>query len=241
MTDNITISRAVVQQALDAMSLAYEGKCRLDTIPNATDALRAALEQPVTGNTVSVPTGWKLVPVEPSKEMCVAGATTAVKHDEPYFIYQSMLEAAPQPPAMEQSQGEQETDWKGMYLKEKRRAEMWIAKYENDIGKLEVAVPVAEQPQGEQEPVSWKWCYEDGELSDISFESRAECERRFTGYKGKSAPLYIHPQPPREPLTDEQIDGIIRDLDPPWLDTPTGFEEEFCHAIERAHGIGGEA
>lgn len=43
------------------------------------------------------------------------------------------------------------------------------------------------------------------------------------------------------PLTDEQIDGIIRDLDPPWLDTPTGFEEEFCRAIERAHGIGGEA
>jgi hypothetical protein len=41
----------------------------------------------------------------------------------------------------------------------------------------------------------------------------------------------------RAPLTNEQIDGIIRDLDPSWLDTPTGFEEEFCRAIERAHGI----
>lgn len=46
MTDTITLHRSVVEQALDAMNLAYEGKCRLDTIPNATDALRAALEQP---------------------------------------------------------------------------------------------------------------------------------------------------------------------------------------------------
>ena len=46
MTDTITLPRSVVEQALDAMNLAYEGKCRLDTIPNATDALHAALEQP---------------------------------------------------------------------------------------------------------------------------------------------------------------------------------------------------
>ena len=42
------------------------------------------------------------------------------------------------------------------------------------------------------------------------------------------------------PLTVEQIDGIVNDLDPILLDTPTGLEEEFCRAIERAHGIGGD-
>lgn len=42
----LTLPRSVVEQALDALNLAYEGKCRLDTMPNATDALRAALEQP---------------------------------------------------------------------------------------------------------------------------------------------------------------------------------------------------
>jgi len=45
----------------------------------------------------------------------------------------------------------QEIDWKDMYEKEKRRSEMWIAKYEKDIGPLEKAGPVAAQP--EQEPV----------------------------------------------------------------------------------------
>lgn len=39
------------------------------------------------------------------------------------------------------------------------------------------------------------------------------------------------------PLTVEQIDGIIADLAPVFLDTPTGFEEDFCRAIEAAHDI----
>ena len=39
------------------------------------------------------------------------------------------------------------------------------------------------------------------------------------------------------PLTDEQIDRIIADLAPVFLDTPTGFEEDFCRAIEAAHNI----
>jgi hypothetical protein len=37
----------------------------------------------------------------------------------------------------------QDIDWKNMYEKEKRRSEMWLAKYEKDIGPLEYAVPVA--------------------------------------------------------------------------------------------------
>ena len=36
----ITIARATVEQALEALRLAYEGRCRLDTVPDAMDALR---------------------------------------------------------------------------------------------------------------------------------------------------------------------------------------------------------
>jgi hypothetical protein len=41
--------------------------------------------------------GWKLVPVEPTHEMC--GAPDAVWHPEARKIYQQMLAAAPQPDA----------------------------------------------------------------------------------------------------------------------------------------------
>jgi hypothetical protein len=37
----------------------------------------------------------------------------------------------------------EEIDWKDQYEKQKRRAEMWVAKYEKDIGPLEYAVPAA--------------------------------------------------------------------------------------------------
>lgn len=179
----------------------------------------------------------------------------------------------PQPPVVEQPQ----IDWHDMYLKERRRAEMWIAKYEQDIGKLEVAVPVAAQPpsvaartcanclhnkppfgncdgcsqqnddaddegnwepipepQGEQEPVAWI----ENLVGALSYNPHHEAARKLP--EGVRFDLYTRPHP-RQPLTVEQIDGIIRALDPLWLDTPTGFEEEFCRAIERAHGIGGEA
>jgi hypothetical protein len=41
-----------------------------------------------------------------------------------------------------------------MYEKEKRRSEMWVAKYEKDIGPLEYAAPVTAQPAPVQEPVA---------------------------------------------------------------------------------------
>ena len=51
----------------------------------------------------------------------------------------------------EQPAQQQEIDWKDQYEKQKRRAEMWIAKYEADIGPLEKAGPVTAQ---QQEPVA---------------------------------------------------------------------------------------
>jgi hypothetical protein len=46
----------------------------------------------------------------------------------------------------------QDIDWKDMYEKEKQRSEMWVAKYEKDIGPLEYAVPVAAPVQELWEP-----------------------------------------------------------------------------------------
>ena len=42
-----------------------------------------------------------------------------------------------------------EIDWKDMYEKQKRHTEMWVAKYEKDIGPLEKAVP---QQEAKDEP-----------------------------------------------------------------------------------------
>jgi hypothetical protein len=40
---------------------------------------------------------------------------------------------------------QQEVDWKDQYEKQKRRADMWVAKYEKDIGPIEYAAPAAQQ------------------------------------------------------------------------------------------------
>ena len=40
---------------------------------------------------------------------------------------------------------DEEIDWKDMYEKQKRRSEMWVAKYEKDIGPLEKAGPQQEK------------------------------------------------------------------------------------------------
>lgn len=98
--------------------------------------------------------------------------------------------------------------------------------------------PVAEQPQGAQEPVAWalycadKLCFVglnrhplDGYHTDWSFR-----------------PLYTRPQPQREPLTDEQIAEVLI-AETNGRSTEIGFKtlRAFARAIERAHGIGGEA
>jgi len=48
-----------------------------------------------------------------------------------------------------------EPDWKDMYEKQKRHSEMWIAKYEKDIGPLEKAVP---HQEAKDEPVQVSEC-----------------------------------------------------------------------------------
>ena len=62
------------------------------------------------------------------------------------------------------------------------------------------------QPQGEQEPDAWMHS------------------------EGRAQPLYLHQQPKREPLTDEQIGAVYGDT--------VGYSYiEFARAIEAAHNI----
>lgn len=62
-------------------------------------------------NTITIPEGWRLVPVGTTPEMVVAGVKASIDHkDEPYFIYQAMLDAAPQPPKVEHQHSQPLTD-----------------------------------------------------------------------------------------------------------------------------------
>ena len=67
-------------------------------------------------------------------------------------------------------------------------------------------------------------------------------EQRFTHYKprqeqmiGEARPVYTHPQPKRDPLTDEQIDAIV--VDEIGLDADADEMHGFARAIEAAHDI----
>ena len=103
---------------------------------------------------------------------------------------------------------------------------------------VEVSASIAlraalEQPQVEQEPVA----------EVIESHVRAGLDGLFTAEVASrerlsvGAELFIHPQPPRQPLTLDQILDAIR---PAWS-YPTCTLEHVVRAIERAHGIGGEA
>jgi hypothetical protein len=84
----------------------------------------------------------------------------------------------------------------------------------------------------EQEPVAWG-VFEDRNLHDPCFTRKdAEELARLKGTHAVVQPLYTHP-PQRKPLTEEEIVQIS-------IDTPVNLHA-FARAIERAHGIGGEA
>lgn len=209
MTNTITLPRSVVEQALEALKYEKDANNPLDWHHDKTmHALRAALNQPQV-NSPEIPEGWRLVPVEPTEEMRDAGkdahyeAETRTSDSDAWsltgfahrvvrasYIYRAMLAAAPQP-------------------------------------------PVVEQPQGEQEMVG-----EAGSMPGTDGFTMA-CFRASDVPAGTK--LYTHPQPPRQPLTDEQ-----------WLKLWTGetgqrlkpgperyrLLRRFRFA-ERAHGIGG--
>lgn len=128
MTEKILIDRSVVEQALEALNSAKVWKTlnlhklMAPQVSDAEEALRAALEQPQS-NHPEIPESWKLVPVEPTKEMKSAGAFAAARANSyspvgtyipvdamALMSYRVMLSAAPQPPALEQPKRQPLTD-----------------------------------------------------------------------------------------------------------------------------------
>lgn len=128
----------------------------------------------------------------------------------------------------EQPAQQPDIDWKDQYEKQKRRAEMWIAKYEEDIGPLEKAGPVtAQQPENQlddinvvdiqaqqQVPYGWKVLGVSrlfmGEFAE--YEAKAEAKR--IGGTSVAFPLYTSPRPSK-PLTDEEIDKLCPQFEDP--------------------------
>ena len=91
-----------------------------------------------------------------------------------------------------------------------------------------------EQPQVEQEPYLW---YDLADKIVWAPEHIAYCCNMED-----VIPLYENPQPPRQPLTEDGIKQafLTTGLFEPG-DEVIGYEVEMARAIERAHGIGGEA
>jgi hypothetical protein len=74
----------------------------------------------------------------------------------------------------------------------------------------------------EQKPIAWK---------DVTYGNLHH--QNF----GNSIPLYTHPQPEREPLSDSKLLVLLKNIDSETNRLPTGFKL-FARAIEKAHGIG---
>ena len=114
-----------------------------------------------------------------------------------------------------------DTNWKDMYEKQKRKADMWVSKYEADIGPVEKAGPVTAQ----QEPVAIVKVLPMG-------HGQADMHWAELQHVPEGTPLYTRPQA-REPLTDEQIEKMRHLID--W--TAGWSYSRFARAIEAAHKI----
>ena len=121
-----------------------------------------------------------------------------------------------------------------------------IASYQSAQQLTSVEHSSAVQPQGEQEPVAY-YVMNGAALFQL-FRSKSQADalaydlQKRHDLSGSLAhfhvvPLYTHPQPKRQPLTVGQINRLIADGKLPLSGNPY----EVARAIERAHGIGGEA
>lgn len=95
-----------------------------------------------------------------------------------------------------------------------------------------------EKPQGEQEPALVQVRRKSSSSWDEA--TSIECAEHLVKnhpHRYEMRLLYTHPQPKREPLTNSQINRLVADGEIPLSGNPY----EVTRAIERAHGIGGEA
>ncbi len=107
----------------------------------------------------------------------------------------------------------------GYYLPKEKA---WLPEIEQAVTSLRQAIAEAEKHEVSQEPVAWRHDMgeENGGWEYFEKASCPDCQ-----------PLYTHPQPKREPLTDKQIAEFfgVKAVDESFVD--------FVRAIEAAHGI----
>ncbi len=60
------------------------------------EAFRALEQRAESAESKLVPVGWKLVPIEPTPEMMVAGTLVSEFQEDPSGMYRAMIEAAPE-------------------------------------------------------------------------------------------------------------------------------------------------
>jgi len=102
-----------------------------------------------------------------------------------------------------------------------------VVKGYDAIGTLRQALEAEQQV----EPVAWMDVDDGGVRCGLEF---------YNAGTGREVPLYTHPQPPRQPLTDEELRDALRscphdtveNLRVRWL-----YAKDFARAIEAAHGI----
>jgi hypothetical protein len=148
--------------------------------------------------------------------------------------------------------GEQETDWSDsktlpselwknplLSLQERLQIADGAVQWNREVAEnLRARLRAAQQPQGEQEPLAW--IREEWSSRTLNFDGPPTVPSvRDELTKPVWTPLYTHPQPKREPLTDNQIDKIAESM-------PGGLEgflkgwgwRQFARAVlENDHNI----
>lgn len=148
----------------------------------------------------SVPDGWKLVPVEPTGAMKVAGGEALSQSigswGEPSVSYRAMLAAAPEPPVQEPLTMSMFTSRADLEAEREKRAQ--------------AAQPVS------SEPVAWLYTVR-GDAAEFMRISRQYVD--VTGDIVAVMPLYTHPAPVKEAVEalreakDNLLDVAARDIE----------------------------
>lgn len=118
-------------------------------------------------------------------------------------------------------------------------SERALASLESEFGKHSKSASdirtALDQPQGEQEPVAV------ARVDDLEGGGRV---RALAMNLSLDAPLYTHPQPKREPLTDDELDKINRSTTWPVKSLASLGDRQWAEllrcaarAIEAAHNI----
>lgn len=291
----VTLPREVVEQALEAWARGCPPDCKdgmtdsggvqpwgeaaLIECPScqAVEALRAALDQPKNhvpdaGN--MVPSGWKLVPVEPTRDMLINWIKAdVVSNRTAPDLYRAMLAAAPQPPAP----GCKATK-RGDHVVCDDCKSAWDANDKNPPACVP-APPAVEQPTGGAREAFEAWCHLVGLMQQshgiVSINSHTDTawlawqaaiangqqpqgeqdsqasaaydmidrylrnnlhDDDYSEYSAALDSIYTHPQPKREPLSDDDLCKVFPAI-ATYTEANKTLYRSIARAIEAAHNI----